>query len=73
MASNHVWQDLVWARAITSPSRTGWRCPFAEVSVGGAWADARHYTVNGEQRGLGENFNFNFALAAGLRYDVNDR
>lgn len=46
--------------------------PFAEATVGLAWADARPTAVNGRQHGLGERFNFNFTVAAGLRYDVSD-
>lgn len=47
--------------------------PFAENTVGFAFADSRGLTVNGQDRGLGQDFNFNFTISGGLRYDVNDR
>lgn len=45
--------------------------PFAESTVGFAFTDSRGLTVDGQDRGLGQDFNFNFTLSAGLRLDVN--
>lgn len=47
--------------------------PFAETTVGFAFADSRGISVNGQDRGLGQDFNFNFTVASGLRYDLNER
>lgn len=47
--------------------------PFTETTVGLAFVDSRGITVNGRDRGLGQDFNFNFTVSAGLRYDLNER
>jgi len=47
--------------------------PFAESTVGFAFADSRGITVNGEDRGLGQDFNFNFTVSAGVRFDFSER
>ncbi len=47
--------------------------PFFGATVGAAGADARQYRSNGDLHGLGQSFNFNFTLDAGVRYDFSDR
>jgi lipid A 3-O-deacylase len=47
--------------------------PFAAATVGPAWADSQPYVENGRTHGLGQDFNFNFNVSAGLRLDLSDR
>jgi opacity protein-like surface antigen len=47
--------------------------PYAEADVGLAWADAHPVIIDGAQHGLGQDFNFTFSLAAGIRFDLNTR
>jgi opacity protein-like surface antigen len=47
--------------------------PFVAATVGPAWADSQPYVENGRTYGLGEDFNFNFNVSAGLRLDLSER
>lgn len=46
--------------------------PFFEANVGLAWADAHPYVENRVAHGLGQDFNFNFSVGTGLRYDLSE-
>jgi opacity protein-like surface antigen len=47
--------------------------PFLEAAVGAGWADSQPYVVNNNSYGLGQDFNFNFSVAGGFRYDLTER
>lgn len=47
--------------------------PFFGCTVGGADADAHQFYAKGDAHGLGQDFNFNFAVIAGFRYDISER
>jgi hypothetical protein len=47
--------------------------PFVESTGGLAFADSRKVTIDGEDHGLGQDFNFNFTLSVGLRYAFTKR
>jgi hypothetical protein len=47
--------------------------PFAEATVGLAWADADPHLVAGRLQGLGQDLNFTFSTAVGLRLDLTSR
>jgi hypothetical protein len=47
--------------------------PFVEATGGIAFTDSRQVTLDGHDRGLGQDFNFNFTFALGLRYDITER
>lgn len=53
----------------------GWQLvPFFEVNVGFAWTDSNPQVLaDGRQRGFGQDFNFMFGAAAGVRYDINEQ
>lgn len=52
----------------------GWKLvPFVEGTVGVLFADSNSETYgDNQQRGLGQDFNFTFGVAAGVRYDITD-
>jgi len=51
----------------------GWKfVPFIEGHVGFGFTDSRGLTEGTKQVGQGEDFCFNFGIAAGTRYDIND-
>lgn len=52
----------------------GWKfVPFVEGTVGILFADSDQGTYEGDKhRGLGQDFNFTFGVAAGVRYDITD-
>lgn len=47
--------------------------PFAEASVGAAWADSQPFVSDARAYGLGQDFNFNFNLATGIRCQLAER
>ena len=52
----------------------GWKIvPYVEGIVGFGFADSRGTTDStGRQTGLGQDFNFQFGIAGGVRYDITD-
>jgi lipid A 3-O-deacylase len=52
----------------------GWKIvPFVEGTVGILFADSNPTSVDGQySRGLGQDFNFTFGVAAGFRYDLSE-
>ncbi len=47
--------------------------PFLGCKVGMGWADAHQYMAGGNLHGLGQDFNFNFEVLAGLEYSMTPR
>lgn len=51
----------------------GWKVvPFVGAMVGFGFADTQEYPNAGVPRGLGQDFNFEFTINAGIRYDITD-
>ena len=51
----------------------GWKwVPFVEGFVGLAFSDSQGLTITRGQVGQGQDFAFNFGIALGTRYDIND-
>ena len=53
--------------------RPGWKVvPFIGAMVGFGFANTQDYSNPAAPRGLGQDFNFQFTVNTGIRYDIND-